>query len=339
MLKLVRRRDAAKGTWRIRGTVGGVRYDESTGTDSRAHAEAILAKRQREILDRHTWGAERTTTFAEAVTSYLTAGGEARFLEPLVRAFGPRRMADIAQPDVDALVAKLHPVATPETISRQIYTPLIAVFRHAHRPGTGPAPAFQRPKLARRAEVRFPTDDEINRIAAVASDRLRAAIVVLTVTGARASELCRIESRDIDWRLGNVILRETKNGDPRRAPIDGTALALLGPLRDTAGPLFGLVSRFSLNQALRRACQRAGVNVYTSHEIGRHAFAARLLANGHTILDVQRAGGWRDYKVVATTYGHLEQSHVDDVMRAAGANLVQKISGAKNVVPLQRSRR
>jgi len=75
MLRLWRRPDAIKGTWRIRGTLGGRRYDESTGTDSRQHAEAIFARRQKEILDAITFGPERTTCFAEAVELYLSSGG------------------------------------------------------------------------------------------------------------------------------------------------------------------------------------------------------------------------------------------------------------------------
>src|SRR4026209_1671363 len=86
MLKLTQRGK----TWHITGTLRGKRYRESTGTDSRPHAEALLSKRQSEILDRDVWGEKRTSLFAEAVVLYVEGGGEARFLKPLLDRWGSR---------------------------------------------------------------------------------------------------------------------------------------------------------------------------------------------------------------------------------------------------------
>lgn len=337
MLKLWRRPDAVKGTWRIRGSVGGRRYDESTGTDSRAHAEAILAKRQAEILDALTWGPQRTTTFSEAVELYLSSGGEARFLEPLVRAFGPRRMADVSQADVLDFIRSRYARTGTQGINRQVFTPLIAVYRIAHKAGMGPAPAFVRPKIARRPAVRFASDDDVLRLLPACSARLAGAILLMSLGGARASEACRLDDADVDWTRGDVILRETKNGAPRVICAGPALMAGLAPLRGTEGPLFGFASRYSLNQALGRACARAGLEpAFSTHEVGRHAFAARLLREGHTLLDVQKLGGWKSYRMVAEVYGHLERSSLDSAMRATGANLVQAVTGAENVVVLKR---
>ncbi len=82
MLKLIKRPDSPH--WQITGTLRGIRVRESTGTDSRPHAEAVLAKRQQEILDRAVYGERHTATFAEAVNLYLDLGGDARYLAPLV---------------------------------------------------------------------------------------------------------------------------------------------------------------------------------------------------------------------------------------------------------------
>jgi integrase/recombinase XerD len=93
MLKLIKRNDSPH--WQIRGTLRGVRVRESTCTDSRPHAEAILAKRQQEILDRSTYGEQHTATWAEAVNLYLDLGGDARYLAPLVLRWGAWRLAAI----------------------------------------------------------------------------------------------------------------------------------------------------------------------------------------------------------------------------------------------------
>lgn len=336
MLKLWRRPDAVKGTWRIRGSVGGKRYDESTGTDSRAHAEAILAKRQKEILDALTWGPERTTTFADAVTLYLTNGGEARFLEPLVLAFGPRRLADITQADVMAYIRAKHPNTGPQGINRQVYTPLIAVCRMAHKAGMGAAPAFVRPKMPRKKLMRYATDDQLVKLLPHCSERLAAAVLLMSLGGVRVSEACRLVEADVDFATARIKINTTKNGDSRVISAGPLLMQRLEALRGADGPLFGFASRFSLNQALARACKRAGIETFTSHKVGRHAFAARHLAQGRTISELQHLGGWKSPSIVAEAYGHLEQSRLDQIMRETGANLAQHLTGSHNVIPLKR---
>lgn len=72
-LKLTRR--GKSKVWYARGTIGGERYFESSGTSSREHAEAWRRKREAEILD-GTYFAEGNTLFAEAVLVYMEKGGE-----------------------------------------------------------------------------------------------------------------------------------------------------------------------------------------------------------------------------------------------------------------------
>ncbi len=337
MLKLWRRPGTKNGIWIIRGTLRGQPYWESTGTNSKPHAEAIFARRHQDLLDAATFGPERLTCFAEAVTIYLSAGGEARFLEPLVLAFGPRRLADITQSDVLRFITERYPTTGPAGLNRQVFTPLIAVYNAAHKARMGPAPCFQRPDLTRRGQVRFAPDAHIERILPKCSERLVGAIMLMTLGGARVAEACRVVDTDIDWTAATVLLRKTKNGKPRVIQAGAALMLALRPLRGRPGPLFGFAGRHSLNQALERACLRAGLEPYSSHEIGRHAFAARLLAEGRTLLEVQKLGGWQSYRIVAETYGHLEQSSLDEASRATGANFVRSLSGGKvNALILKR---
>ena len=66
--------------WYIRGTIRGQAVFETTGTDDRATAEAIKAKRENELLERSVFGPGATVSFLEAALSYLEEGGEAQFL-------------------------------------------------------------------------------------------------------------------------------------------------------------------------------------------------------------------------------------------------------------------
>jgi integrase len=339
MFKLVQR--GKKGIWQITGTVGGERYRESTGTDSEPHAQVLLAKRQSEALDRAVWGAKRTTLFAEGLSLYLEQGGEARFTEKLLDRFGAYRMADITQADVLKFARETYPNSGPEGIDRQVFTPLIAIFRAANAAGMCELPSFKRPKKPEREAVQYADDEYVARLLPSCGVRLNAAVLSISYTAARASEACRVHDPDVDWEAETLLLRKTKGGKPRRVPLAAIVVEALLPLRGTTGPLFGFSSRYSLNQAIERACKRAKLPYMSSHKIGRHSFAARLLRQGKTLKEVQEAGGWskKSYRLLAEIYGHLEQSQIDAAVRSADTNLAQLMKPTEKIRKIQRRRR
>lgn len=325
MLKIVRR--GKKGIFQIVGTcpVTGERVRESTGFVSEQHAEARRIQLEQRLLDEATYGKRRTATFAAAVILYRQKGHSGRFLTPLVRHFGARHLSSIADADVSSFAALHYPNAMPATLNRQVYTPMIAVWRVAHAAGMCGPHEFRRPVQPGREAVVFATEEEIATLLDAAWPMLRAAILLLSFTGARASEVCRITAADVDWERRSVMLRKTKGGKPRLVPLAPMVMEALLPLRLTDGPLCGYAQRFSLNQAIGRACARAGLRKLTSHEIGRHAFAARLLRQGKTLKEVQEAGGWstKSMWMVAEIYAHLERTSVDEAIRSADTDLAQ----------------
>lgn len=343
MLKLTRR--AGSPHWQITGTLRGVRVRESTGTDSRGHAESILAKRQADILDRSVYGEAHSATWAEAVNLYLDLGGEARYLEPLVERWGQKRLASITPLEIARAGRDIYPGAAASTLDRQIYTPVIAVLSAASEAGLCPPPAIRRPKI-RRTRVTASDEATIDAILAAtgkiqfrpgsrgearrnaARARLRALVLMMTLTGCRVSEAVAVEWRDVrlDAAEPDLLFRTTKNGDPRRSVIPAELAAALGdlPKGEASDRVLGYASRYSAAQALERAADVAGVPRVSPHRIGRHTFAKRMLDAGHTLRTVQEAGGWRDITIVARHYGHLERSRVDDAVRdAAGTRSPQ----------------
>jgi hypothetical protein len=85
-IRLIRRTKSPN--WIIRGTLRGIRIEESTGTDNKKVAEEIRAKREAEILAQSVYGRRATATFAEAALSYLENGGNKRFLDKVISYFG-----------------------------------------------------------------------------------------------------------------------------------------------------------------------------------------------------------------------------------------------------------
>ena len=110
-LKLNRRRGSPN--WYIRGTVRGITVDESTGVADRSAAEAIRAQREWEFIQRSIFGRKATATFLEAAVAYMEAGGERRFLAPLIKHFGNQPLANIDQAAIDRAAKRLYPHAAP----------------------------------------------------------------------------------------------------------------------------------------------------------------------------------------------------------------------------------
>jgi integrase len=89
----------------------------------------------------------------------------------------------------------------------------------------------------------------------VCGPELKAAVLLLTFAGARAGEVCRIASSDVDWAAQAVLLRKTKNGNPRVVPLTPILLEALLPLRLADGPLCGFTDRWRARQGARRSLQ------------------------------------------------------------------------------------
>ena len=126
--------------WRIRGTHGGVRIDESARTGDRRVAQKLL-ERIKAGIDSGRVSAAPRLTFAGAAISYLQAGHGGQYLDKIIRRLGETAAADIDQATLDAAAVALYPRASPATRNRQVYTPVLAVLRHSHI-----CPPVNRPK-------------------------------------------------------------------------------------------------------------------------------------------------------------------------------------------------
>ena len=330
-LKLVK-----KGkTWHVDGYVNDVRHRESTRTASREHAEAFRKTLERDLEDRAYLNA---AIFADAVSFYREKGGEAKYLVPIMPHLEAMRLKDITPSIVSALSLKLYGHCDAATVKRHFYTPINAVMRAGHRAQLCPLVVFEAPKIKRKP-IAYADDRWLRTFLEHAFARISLTVLFMTLTGARVTEACNLTVGDVDLGREFAILRKTKNGKSRRISLAPLLVDALRQwitdqrLSDPGQPLFGYASRFSVNQAIERVCLKAGIPYLSSHKVGRHAFAARLLAEGKSLRLVQEAGGWSSIQIVADTYGHLEQSMVDDAMRETGNALLTKMGSRALAAP------
>lgn len=132
--------------WHIDFTVEGQRVRKRLGIRDRSLKD--LARKAAEAEYRAAWDrhlnpepVKTGTPFYKAARGYLDAGGEARYLPPLLKHFGPDTMIeDIGEAEIVAAGIALYEGCAPDTVRRQVRVPISAVIRWAQgkrrQPGT-----------------------------------------------------------------------------------------------------------------------------------------------------------------------------------------------------------
>jgi integrase len=333
-LKLVRRPKSPY--WIIRGTVRGVRVEETTGTTDKKVAEEIRAKREAEILAESIYGRRATATFAHAALSYLDNGGSQRFLDPIIDHFGTTPLAKIDQDAIDRMARKLYPSASDATRNRQAYTPASAVMRHAARRGWCSALILERPSVP-EDRVRWLTLEEANRLIEACAAHMRPLVIFLLYTGARAGEALWLDWRTVDLARAHVVFPKTKSGEARGVPLHHRVVTALANLMHRQDEVFrrpdGLPyerpnpeddadtsAGTRIASAFKGACRRAGITDFHPHDC-RHTWATWHYAANRDLAALKRLGGWKSDRMVLR-YAHTNvEEHKHTIDRLPGGNL------------------
>jgi integrase len=337
-LKLVKR--PTSPYWIIRGTLRGVRVEESTGTSEKWAAEETRAKREAEILRESIYGRVATFDFAQASLSFLEEGGSRRFIGPVLDHFGTTPLRHIGQEAVDNAASKLYPQASNATRNRQVYTPVSAILQHAARKGWCPRPVFSRPKMSKVA-MRWLKADEAERLIEACSPHLQPLVIFLLYTGARAGEALWLDWSNVDLKRRHVTFPKTKNGDPRGVPLHSRVVAALEALPGREGPVFrtpygapyarpapdddsDTSAGSRIKRAFAGACRRAAIHDFTPHGC-RHTWATWHYQANRNLTALQSLGGWKTLSMVMR-YAHTNvDEHAHTIDRLPGGNLGELI--------------
>lgn len=340
-IRLVRRPKSPY--WIMRGTVRGIRVEESTGVANKKIAEEIRAKRESEIITQSVHGRAATATFAQAALSYLENGGNKRFLDEVLDHFGTIPLAKIDLDAIERGARKVYPNVSDATRNRQFFTPVSAVLRHAATRKMCSPLIIERPKKP-PGRIRWIAPEEAELLILACNDWLRPLIVFLLYTGARIGEALWLDWRDIDLNRGHVIFpvdpsegRRTKNNEPRGVPLHPRVRAALANLPHRKGAVFRRPDGMpyakhsgeprgasdGIRKAFSGACRRAGIRDFTVHDC-RHTWATWHYAQNRDVLALQRLGGWKTLAMV-TRYAHVnvgELAHtIETLPWKAGGNL------------------
>jgi integrase len=151
--------------------------------------------------------------------------------------------------------------------------------------------------------------------------RERLLIELLWSTGMRVSELARLERKDVFLADGYVVVRQTKSGEPRLAPLTEHAQRSLRRYRTNhdCDQVLGM-SASAIQQLLRR-------RGLPSPHSWRRGWAAHSLRVGVSQASLQRAAGWRSPAMVLRyTQSQSDLLAIHEFVRVRGADREIQVS-------------
>ena len=175
--------------------------------------------------------------------------------------------------------------------------------------------------------VRYLSEEEREQLLKETANypQLHTLVVLALSTAARAGELLALTWRDVDLKEGRLLLRKTKNSQPRAVWLHNEALKLLsehGKVRRLAddrvfvSPKGG---RYDYRDPFEAASKAAGVKDFTFHGL-RHSAATYLAREGATEQQLKAIGGWKSN--VVSRYVHLAAEDAKAVLEKMNAKIL-----------------
>jgi integrase len=192
------------------------------------------------------------------------------------------------------------------------------------------------------SRARYLQLDECRRLLNTANDGddFRDMVEAGLYSGARWSELCRLNPGDFNRDAGTLVVHLSKSGKARHIVLteEGTRFFVqaVAKARDR-DCLFvrsdGEPWKTSWQiRAMKAACARANIKPNAGFHILRHTWASHSVMNGTPLLLVARNLGHRDERMVVLHYGHLAPSYETDAIRAGAPRFGM---GDSTVLPLR----
>lgn len=206
----------------IRGSHLGCRVEVSSGTHKRSLAIKQLRKIEECIEEHGQYPAPEAKpdpgqpTFLSAAVAYMQAGGERRYVAPLVKHFREMPLTAVDQAAIDDAARTILPNGAPDYRNRAVYAPVSAILHHALGEKCS---VIRRPKGSKgrnKTDFMWPADavaiiEQADRIDAEFGLYLR----LLIYTGIRKGEGLKLLSADVQPGERAAWLRDSKNDDPR----------------------------------------------------------------------------------------------------------------------------
>ena len=306
----VYRRGGSRYWWIAAKLSNGQYVRQSSVTEDRDEAEALLAKPKIEAFRAFNFGVKPQHSWQEAVVRYLTAKSNLRSfrdVQRICRMLDPylgQLMLSHINGDVIWSVAhgELKRGNAPATVNRYLAT-IRNVLRTA-RDEWQWLDSVPKVRLL-PGEVqrdRWLTRDEAARLIAACPPHFAALVRFALATGCRAREITGLEWGRVDLRRRTAWLDRTKNGTPRGVPLNEDAIAVLEAERGKH-PVFCFTYRGEpigwdvTNTAWQNALRKADLHDFRFHDL-RHTWASWHRQAGTSCDELKDLGGWKSRAMV-----------------------------------------
>jgi integrase len=168
------------------------------------------------------------------------------------------------------------------------------------------------------ARIRYLSVEEAKRLVNACDPKFRPLVQAALATGARYSELARLQVHDFDHRAGTAAIRQSKSGKPRHIVLTDEGVALFRQL--TAGRagdelMLGTWGDSHQRRPMIEAVRRAKIKPAISFHGLRHTWASLAVMAGMPLMIVARNLGHSDTRMVEKHYGHLAPGYVKQAIR------------------------
>ena len=335
--------------WYYDFQVRGVRYTGSTGEKNKIDARQKESEKRKEAKAGNSAVQIKPITFSDFAREYLRIHAEAKrsasfydfTVRILKRRFGDKLLASIMPLDCASFVADRRKDVKPATANASL-----VVLKHMLKmaeewgyllEGTNPARKLKREKV-RNSRDRYLDRDEAGSVLAACLDWLRPIVMTALHTGGSRGELLGLTWEDIDFNVGTVCYRDTKNGDARKVSMSPTLQSALRSLpgRLKGGKVFVRGDQPVTNDVLRWAfdstVKKAGLTDFRFHDL-RHTWATHLAMDGLPLRTLQELGGWRRPEMVQ------RYAAVTPASKEAAAASIERVFGASPATSPQQAPR
>lgn len=177
-----------------------------------------------------------------------------------------------------------------------------------------PRPHYKLPNVLSREEVRALLEP-------IRNVKHKTALSLIYACGLRRSELLNLHVRDIDSDRHLLIVRQSKGNRDRLIPISDNVISVLREYYKIYRPkkyLFEGIkegkpySAASLDQVLKAACRRSGIEKPVTLHWLRHSYATHLLESGTDLRYIQELLGHKSSRTTEI-YTHVSQKSLQKI--------------------------
>ncbi len=322
------------GQWTINFTVNGKRVRETIG-GTRRIAERVLQARLAEAMENRYFKKrdmgripfrDLGQLYLDRVVPHMKSARSERIrVLCWMKHFGSRLIGQITRTEIEELQRQSRANLRPATVNRNLgrLRRLLNVAVSWGLLDESPMKNLKfLPENNRRHRYLSVPESE-NLVNACISPRVCAIVELCLHTGLRLGEILNLRFQDIDFPAGLILIRDSKNGQPRHIPMDSTVVDLLSnysrhPMSDLVFASASGTKLKSVRDGFKNACNRAGLSDLHFHDL-RHTFASQWVMAGGDLYLLKEILGHKSI-VMTQRYAHLSPQFT-----RSAVNLLDKI--------------